>query len=256
MKFNEEKFEKAKEHFNNIVEELTSSVPKLKSIQQRLVDEKYERYNVETPIVYNDALKDVKPKEIKLILVADNPGRHEQEKKNSCYLVDSEGSAGRKARELFDNDSRIQEFFGNECRIDFENDVIILNKTPIFSPCTKDLRKLCQMEKEDTGGDSIKKALNKSQEDMAEILFKFHEALNVPVWIVGKSKMGSIFKPYTDELKSFYLKREQMYKQIYFYHHFSRSCFTTDLKGKDLESLGKKYREEVLGKIIKQKNAN
>jgi len=231
-----EKFGKAKKLFRSEVDQLTNSVPELKKILQKFVGKKY---TVETPIVYNSALDKVtQNSEIKLILVADNPGRHEQEIGNRCYLVDSDGrSAGHKAREFFNTSSS----YTKKLEIcDFEKNVIVLNKTPIHSPSTDDLRQLRNIG-----------ILEDSQKIMAKILFEFHKALNVPVWIIGKSKMGNLFKPYTDELKSFYLKREQMYKQIYFYHHFSRSCFTKDLKGKDLESLGKKYREEVLGKIVK-----
>ena len=243
------KFSKAREQFRHIVEELKQSLPKLQNIQQQFInnraDGKNSAYTVETPVVYNNALDDITINdEIKLILVADNPGRREQAAENRRYLV---GPSGKIAKKFFlDNPS---------LEIDFQKNVIILNKTPIHSPRTVELRELCRMEK---SSHTIAAALEESQKKMADLLFKFHEALDCSVWITGYSEMrkNGIFEVYTDSLKDIYNAREEMYKQIFFYRHFSMNQFTIDLKQqalpeesllKSLMRIGTSYRQRILG---------
>ena len=247
------KFVKARDRFRYAVEELGRSLPKLKSIQQKFAesraDGKNSSYTVETPVVYNSALDDVTTgDEIKMILVADNPGRREQASENRRYLV---GPSGKIAQKFFRDNPALG--------IDFLKNVIILNKTPIHSPRTAELRELCRLEAE-TGGSSIALALKESQRTMAALLLEFQLALDVQAWIVGYSEMkkGGIFEVYTDALKSLYADRE-MYKQILFYRHFSMNQFTIDLKrqalrgetaAKSLMRIGTAYRERILGKYV------
>jgi hypothetical protein len=231
------KFKKARECFRQAVDELAASLPELKKIQQKLVDSRSEvSYKIETPVVYNSALDDITiDDEIKLILVADNPGRREQAAENRRYLV---GPSGKIAARFFLNNPKLG--------IDFYKNVIILNKTPIHTPRTVDLRKLFHTE-----------ALEESQRIMSGLLLEFHEALLCPVWIIGYSEMrkGGIFQVYTEELKNLYLNRMEMYKQIYFYRHFSMNQFIIDLKkqampgettDKSLRRIGTAYRERIL----------
>ena len=244
------KFNAARERFRHITEEIEKSLPKLKSIQQKFAnsrcDSKNAAYTVETPVVYNTALDGITVNdEIKLILVADNPGRREQASENRRYLT---GPSGKIAQKFFrDNPS---------LGIDFLKNVIILNKTPIHSPRTAELGLLCRME-EETGGHSISDALESSQNNMAELLLDFHEALNVPVWITGYSEMkkGGIFEIYTNRLKELYADKPELYKQLFFYRHFSMNQFTIDLNKQALEGetitktlkrIGTAYRKRIL----------
>jgi hypothetical protein len=243
------KFVKAREHFRYITEETERSVPQLKKIQQKFADSragKNSSYAVETPVVYNSALDDITANdEIKLILVADNPGRREQAAENRRYLV---GPSGKIAQKFFrDNPS---------LGIDFTKNVIILNKTPIHSPRTAELRQLCLTE---TGSNSIAAALEESQEKMAQLLLEFHEALCAPVYITGYSEMkkGGVFETYTETLKKLYADKKLLYAQVFLFRHFSMNQFTIDLKkqalkgetvDKSLARIGASYRERILGR--------
>ena len=245
------KFEKARDRFRVTTEELSHSLPKLKKLQQELVDArangKNALYTVETPVVYNTALDEIKiDDDIKLIIVADNPGRREQAAENKRYLV---GPSGKIAKKFFiDNPS---------LGIDFSKNVIILNKTPIHSPRTVELRELVKMETA-SGKHSIADAIEQSQKNMADLLFEFHSALDCPVWIIGYSEMrkGGIFDSYTEKLKSLYANNKEMYNRLFFYRHFSMNQFTIDLKQqakqgesvkKSLERIGEGYRRRIIG---------
>ena len=254
------KFVKTRERFRCLAEELGYSLPNLKNIQQKFADSRAETsYTVETPVVYNSALDDITINdEIKLILVADNPGRREQAAENRRYLV---GPSGKIAKKFFLNNPVLG--------IDFLKNVIILNKTPIHSPRTVELRELCRLEKtpkknhteiQRHGGNfkgSLAGALEESQKNMAALLLEFHEALGCPVWVTGYSEMrkNGIFEVYTEKLKELYADKQEMYKQIYFYRHFSMNQFTIDLKKQavpgetvveSLRRIGAAYRERIL----------
>ena len=250
------RFVKARKRFRCAVDELARSLPKLKSIQQKLADNraggKSSYYTVETPVVYNSTLDDVAcDDEIKLILVADNPGRREQVAENRRYLV---GPSGKIAKKFFLDNPALG--------IDFLKNVIILNKTPIHSARTTELRELCRMETQAYATSvtrAIFAALEESQRTMAALLLEFHEALGSPVWITGYSEMkkGGIFEVYTESLKELYSGKEEMYKQIYLYRHFSMNQFTIDLKQqslpgetleKSLRRIGAAYRRRILGR--------
>jgi hypothetical protein len=239
------KFSKARERFRFAVDELDRSLPKLKKIQQKFINSRNQAYTVDTPVVYNSALDNITVNdEIKLILVADNPGRREQAAENRRYLT---GPSGKIAQRFFSLNPSLG--------IDFSKNVIILNKTPIHSPRTIELRELCRME---TGGSSLVSALDESQRTMASLLFEFHKALGAQVWIVGYSEMkkGGIFEVYTETLKYLYSSLEQMYNQIFFFRHFSMNQFTIDLKkqalpfeyvSNSLIRIGSAYRYRILG---------
>ena len=249
--YNWKHFKRAREQFRKITEELSQSLPMLGAIQQQFVnsrsDSKNSVYKVDTPVVYNTALDDVSiDDEIKLILVADNPGRREQAAENRRYLV---GPSGKIANKFFCDNPVLG--------IDYRKNVIILNKTPIHSPRTAELRQLCLLQAE-KGINSITAALEESQKTMAALLLNFHEALACPVWITGYSEMrkGGIFESYTESLKELYADKKEMYKQISIYRHFSMNQFTIDLKQqitsdetviKCLKRIGSSYRQRILG---------
>jgi hypothetical protein len=289
------KFVKARDHYRLMVEELCRGLPRLKALQQRFADKRAlavlcakrnklpgeiagssgRAYTVETPILYNYALDDVKPgDEIGLILVADNPGRREQAAENRRYLV---GPSGKIAEKFF----RENPLLG----LDFRKNVIILNKTPIHTPRTVELRELCRL-----GGKSVAAALEESQRAMARLLFEFHAALSdwhsgaepaggspaeLKVWITGYSEMrkGGIFESYTNTLRGLYAPEEQagtvnrkaalkraglvrLRDNILLFRHFSMNQFTIDLKQqalpgetleRSLERIGAAYRKRILG---------
>ena len=205
-------FVKARERFRKEIKRLERNLPELQALQQELVDNRTPRYTVETPVVYNTALDEIGPdSEIKLILVGDNPGRREQMAENRRYLI---GPSGKIAEKFFrDNPS---------LGIDFRKNVIILNKTPVHTPRTADLRQLCR---------NFQEKLTESQQFMARLLFEFHEAFACDVWITGYCELGKkgVFAPYTEELKAVYGKNS-LKDAVFLYRHFSMNQFTVDLK--------------------------
>jgi hypothetical protein len=244
-------FTKARNHYRAEIEKLILELPRLKTIQQKLINSRTPSYTVETPIVYNSALDDVQPdSEIRLILVADNPGRREQMAENRRYLV---GPSGKIAEKFFRDHPSLG--------IDFRANVIILNKTPIHTPRTVELKELCKL-----GGAALETALAHSQRIMARLLLEFQRALacgtptcgngKVPVWICGYSEMkkGGVFEAYTQELKTLYGGAD-LEESVFLYRHFSMNQFTIDLKQqavkgetleKTLERIGKAYRKKFL----------
>ena len=278
------KFTVARSRFRKLVAQIDAALPALKTAQQRLVDSRGgPAYRVETPVVYNGALEDLEPgSEIKLILVADNPGRREQAAENRRYLV---GPSGKIAEKFFRDNP--------ELGIDFRKNVIILNKTPIHTPRTAELRDLCRLGDSGSTVDilpaapagggagtpehpftSIGAAVAESQEAMARLLLEFHRALSpepspahdrgsppaagVSVWIIGYSEMrrGGIFETYTEKLKELYAPFPVLEKRLFLYRHFSMNQFTIDLRARALEGeglperlerTGAAYRERILG---------
>ncbi|GHT55729.1 hypothetical protein FACS1894109_02910 [Spirochaetia bacterium] len=236
----------ARDHYRKMIEDLCRELPRLGSLQQRLVNSREGPvYAVETPIVYNGALDDVQPADnIKLILVADNPGRREQAAENRRYLV---GPSGKIAEKFFRETPVLN--------IDFRRNVIILNKTPIHTPRTAELAELRRL-----GGAALITALEESQRAMAALLLEFHCALSpVPVWITGYSEMkkGGIFEAYTNTVRNLYVGEKKLKKTVLLFRHFSMNQFTIDLHKQTLpeeavpetlERIGAAYRERVLGK--------
>jgi hypothetical protein len=234
-------FAAAREHFREITGALQRELPELPSIQQQLIDQRTgPAYKVETPIVYNQALDSIGPAdEIRLILVADNPGRREQAAENRYYLA---GPSGKLAEKFF----RSQPSLG----IDFRKNVVILNKTPIHTPRTAELRELGRL-----GGARIAAAINESQLAMAGLVAEFYAALApVPVWIIGYSEMrpGGIFETFTGALEELY---DVIREHLFLYRHFSMNQFTIDLHKqaapgektkKTLHRIGRAYRERIL----------
>jgi hypothetical protein len=250
-------FSAAREHYREETEKLRRSLPKLRALQQELVNHRSgPAYVVETPVVYNGALDDLGPHDdIKLILVADNPGRREQAAENRRYLV---GPSGKIADKFFRDRP--------ELGIDFQKNVIILNKTPLHTPRTGELRELCRLG--DAAGaraGTFSDRAARSQELMARLLLDFHLALApIPVWIIGYSEMkkGGIFEAYTETLESLYgpespqaaaaARREE----LFFFRHFSMNQFTIDLSRQalpgetvqaGLNRIGRAYRRRILG---------
>jgi hypothetical protein len=240
-------FVKARNHYRSEIEKLPVKLPELRAVQQKLINSRSPSYTVETPIVYNSALDDVKADgEIRLILVADNPGRREQMAENRRYLV---GPSGKIAEKFFRDNPALG--------INFRKNVIILNKTPVHTPRTAELKELCRL-----GGSVLETAIAESQRTMARLLLEFHRALvsedgtALPVWITGYSEMkkGGVFETYTNELKTIYGGTD-LKDSVFLYRHFSMNQFTIDLKqqtvrgenlDKTLRRIGTAYREKFL----------
>ncbi|MDR2900629.1 MAG: hypothetical protein LBV20_03825 [Treponema sp.] len=234
-----------KEKYRSYTNSLVTKVPELKAAQEKIITEREGgSYQLETPIVFNKALDEItEHDEIKMILVADNPGKREQEAINQRYLV---GNSGKLADGFFRKNP--------ELGIDFRKNVIILNKTPIHTARTIELKKLIEL-----GGSSVLKAEEDSQREMAELLYQFQKALgNIPVWIIGYSEMKKkgLFEIYTEMIKSLYPESEPLRNKIFLYRHFSMNQFTIDLNQKKtndenteeaLTRIGEEYRMRILG---------
>jgi hypothetical protein len=234
-----------------MVNDVTAAVPNLSALIQTLVDKRGgPSYTVDTPVVYNLALDDFTPEsEIKMILVADNPGRREQAAENRRYLV---GPSGKIAEKFFREKPRMG--------IDFRKNVLILNKTPIHTPRTAELRALCTM-----GDSALQDAVISSQAAMANLLFDFWNALGgkdapLPVWIIGYSEMkkSGIFGAYAETLKALCAANPQFKNSVFLYRHFSMNQFTIDLNRqrhpgdtteKTLYQIGTFYRRRILGML-------
>ena len=239
------RFIRIRDRYRKEIERICRVLPELPAIQQRLVDSRSPSYPVETPIVYNSALDNVRMNsEIRLILVADNPGRREQMAENRRYLV---GPSGKIAEKFFRDNPAL--------KINFRENVIILNKTPVHTPRTIELKELCRL-----GGTVLETVLAESQRFMARLLLDFHQTLSngdtLPVWITGYSEMkkGGIFEAYTKELKLVY-ENNELRDSVFLYRHFSMNQFTIDLKrraapgealAQTLKRIGAAYREHYL----------
>jgi hypothetical protein len=275
-------FTAARDQYRDFAGVLERQLPELRALQQELVNRRQgPAYTVETPVVYNQALEDVKSgDDIRLILVADNPGRREQAAENRRYLV---GPSGKIAEKFFRDNPALD--------IDFRRQVIILNKTPIHTPRTAELRELARL----SGGESaVASGIVESQRVMARLIREFHRALSldktpagfVPVWIIGYSEMkkGGIFEAFTETLRELYAPpvipgsapptktpakgRDREGREngdrpteppgdwLFLFRHFSMNQFTIDLRQKAaaeepvaeaLTRIGAAYRERILG---------
>jgi hypothetical protein len=241
-------FIKVRENFREYAGSLAKSVPGLVNLQQKLVDTSYGgKYRVERPVVYNgslDAITEVD--EIKIILIGDNPGRREQE--TGRYLV---GPSGKLAENFF----RAHPALG----IDFRKNVLILNKTPVHTPRTADLKKLAAGGKGGMANEAVAALIRQSQREMVSLLQQFYAALRpVKIWIIGYSEMkkGGLFAEYTKALFEMLPSRD-----ICLYRHFSMNQFLIDYNDKAkqflplaegdgewaiLRTIGEHYRERIL----------
>ncbi|MDR1257218.1 MAG: hypothetical protein LBJ86_05685 [Spirochaetaceae bacterium] len=235
--------------FFETAQNIRDALPGLRDLQQRLVDARDgPRYSVDTPVVYNEALDDVDERsDIRLILVADNPGRREQAAENRRYLV---GPSGKIADTFFKNEPGLS--------IDFRKNIIILNKTPVHTPRTACLKELCRL-----GGEEAARVIGDSQTAMACLLADFYAALRVPVWICGYSEMKKrgVFERYTAALRELILTEKLDKDNVFLYRHFSMNQFTIDLRQKSipgasespaetLRRIGSGYREKILARQL------
>lgn len=199
-------------------------------------------YPIETPVVYNHSWDDIKESgTVKLMIVGDNPGKNEQLHKNQRYLV---GQAGKIADGFFYNNP--------ELKINFRQDVMILNKTPIHSAKTKQLGYI----RKRLGESELSSVFDDSQIFTAQKTFELQNKLNCPIWIVGYGELRNqgLFSAYANEIKRLYANIKS--PQVYLFQHFSMNRFIIDYRAnrdekksvkENLEELGIKHRNEILG---------
>lgn len=210
-----------KKDFKKKIKEWSCLVPELAQLQKEAaLLAKTPSYPFETPIVYNTDLDKITPEdEIKLIVIGDNPGKDEQLAKNRRYLC---GQAGKIAEGFFKRNP--------ELGIDFRKNVIILNKTPVHSAKTAQLRTI--MKK---GGKEVEQLILQSQLWMAEKTSELLKELcrdgtGPCLWLVGYSELKGkgFFIPYRDQLKEC-LYDTANWQNVYVFQHFSMNRFTIDL---------------------------
>lgn len=204
-----------KDEFKRKVEEWKSRAPELTGLQKEAAQlAKTPDYPFETTVVYNRSLDDITPEDdIKLIVIGDNPGKDEQLAKNNRYLV---GQAGKIAEGYFKRNP--------ELKVDFRKNVIILNKTPVHSAKTAQLKTIAKH-----GGPEIAELIKESQIWMAEKTAALHAALGTELWLVGYSELKDkgIFALYRDTLKA--SCTQKAWERVYVFQHFSMNRFTIDL---------------------------
>lgn len=186
----------------------------LKILQEKSAEnDKIPNYKIENPIVYNRALDEISnDSEIKLIICADNPGKNEQLSQNQKYLI---GQAGKLAEGFFRNNK--------EFKIDFRKNAVILNKTPVHSAKTAELKFIYK-----NSSDEIKNLLDETQIWMAKKTAELSDTLNCPIFLAGYSelKKGGIFTIYKNELK----KSIKNMNSVLVFQHFSMNRFSIDFK--------------------------
>lgn len=253
--FQWECFNKFRNTFKDMVTQWNNQAKSLIIVQEKAMEFfKNVDYELQTPIVYNTALDEITQNdEIKLIVIGDNPGKDEQLTKNQKYLV---GQAGKLGNNFFKNH--------DELGIDFRKNVIILNKTPIHSAKTNQLKKFVTF-----GGKEIENLIKETQIWMAQETAKLHQKLlqgsknkDYPqLWLVGYSELKEkgIFTEYKNELKKQYQTSEEAknaWDNVFVYQHFSMNRFSIDLKEfstenknldlkTQLKTLGKKHKDEI-----------
>lgn len=233
-----------RKEFHGLVQIWSTDNPYLLEAQERLrAKQGYDDYRVETSIVYNRALDDISPDdEIKVILVADNPGKKEQLAVNNRYLV---GQSGKLA----------EGWFRRELGIDFRREVLILNKTPVHTPKTAELDILAKSS--GLHRHRLEALLAGSQAAMADLAWRLYVALcgtgssgtlsKGPVlWIsgVGELRKGGLFEIYRDELfRRLARSSPEERRGVWAFNHFSMNQFAIEIKRK--AKLGTPIAEEL-----------
>ena len=234
-------FDAFRNEFKAKITEWNSLTPELLKLQKEAaMDAKTPSYSFETPIVYNRALDEITENdEIKIIVIGDNPGKDEQLLKNNKYLV---GQAGKLGEGFFKKHP--------ELGIDFRKNAIILNKTPVHTAKTNQIKYLLK-----NGSQEIKNLLEETQVWMAQKTAELSEKINAKIWLVGYSELKpkGLFSRYRETLKTY-----ANLKNLFVFQHFSMNRFTIDLANfqtrhkelslkESIETLGKEHLREIFG---------
>jgi len=216
------RFKALRDEFRDRVAEWTAALPGLAEAQRALARETGDDYAVETPIVYNRALDEVsQDSRIAWVVVADNPGKREQEAAMNRYLVGRSGLVA-------------ERFFARELEVDFRREAVIINKTPVHTPKTLQLKKLARLYPEACG------ILDESQRFMASLVPTLQQCFGARVWVMGLSevKPKGLFEPWQQALARAYAYVETagdraegrpLSDGLYGFNHFSMGSFATDL---------------------------
>lgn len=263
-------FKEFREEYKALCEKWMQLAPELKVLQEKAAYKEAKKndslisdppYPVETPVVYNTAYDEItEDDEINLIVIGDNPGKEEQMAAKRKYLV---GQSGRIAEGFFRRNS--------ELGTDFRKNAIIINKTPVHSAKTNQLKDIIK-----EGSSDVKDLIYNSQKDMARLASKLHTDLvkycdknkKVPeLWLVGYSELKEkkIFGEYRDCLKNEYLRTlgsegKESWNKVFVYQHFSMNRFSIDLKAymqnnerldltTALKNLGQQHKNEIFGDL-------
>lgn len=243
-------FDGMRDDFREYASSLSMRAPWLGGLQERLrVSLGYDDYRIETPVVYNEALDDLKlGDKPRFIIVADNPGKNEQKAANRRYLV---GQSGKLA----------QGWFRKELDLDFRNSALIINKTPIHTPKTAELGRLRRLAAEDSKqrAAQLDSILDESQRTMARLAFRLHSCLGGVLWVsgYGELKPRGLFAAWAEETAALYAKAPKALRdKVWVFRHFSMNQFAIEYKqyaGTGLEPMeklaviGKANRVRILG---------
>ena len=236
-----------KKDFKQKIDEWSCLIPNLAQLQKQAAElAKTPSYPFETPVVYNTDLDKITPQdEIKLIVIGDNPGKDEQLAKNQRYLC---GQAGKIADGFFKRNPSLG--------VDFRKNVIILNKTPVHSAKTAQLRTMMK-----NGGPEVEQLILQSQLWMAQKTAELTKNLGCQLWLVGYSELKGkgFFFFFCNQLKAS-LCDTPAWQNVYVFQHFSMNRFTIDLgeyvkenglSGKTLEEqielVGEYHKREIFG---------
>ena len=177
----------------------------------------YNEADLQTPVVYNLALEDITAtSEPRFIIVADNPGIQEQKAKNHRYLI---GQSGKLA----------VSWFRQHLGIDFRASTIIINKTPIHTPKTAELRVLVRSAGERRN--ELADLLVDSQRVMARFAFDLLEIFECPLWVsgIGELRPKGIFRPWAEELRTLCLGAPvELRERVWLFRHFSMNQFAIE----------------------------
>ncbi|MCX7655083.1 MAG: hypothetical protein N2Z76_00960 [Treponemataceae bacterium] len=234
-------FQQLREDFKQYCNTLQETAPSLVALQKELIAQRGTViYPLETPVVYNHEWDAINLQDdIRLILIADNPGRREQEARNRRYLV---GPSGKILEGFFQKHPQLG--------IQSRRQILILNKTPLHTPRTTDLKILNR-------DPTVAQLLIESLQKMATFAYRAQKIFTaIPVWIIGYSEMskGKLFWPYTEHLRRLYQEDPTSYKRVFLFRHFSMNQFTIDLARHQtnnkslpeiLRNIGEMYREKI-----------
>ncbi|WP_214802010.1 hypothetical protein [Exiguobacterium sp. ERU656] len=217
-------------------------------------NENYRDSNIQ--FIYNENLDQLNASSIKYILVGDNPGV--KEKEHNKYLI---GATGLIARSFFKSELEVS---------DFNNEVLILNKTPIHSAKTSGLSEICKSSNMDL--------LQVTQEYMCNLIYNLQNLLNCEVIILGfggcrinkkwdlkvqTSKKEKTMIHFFLKLREFLMSDKKFSENVFVAQHFSRGVLFKEMIKKidDIENLNKKkfleycktYTEEIRNSKLQKK---
>ncbi len=212
------RFSDIRDRMRNYIDTLQRDNPWILGIQRELYRIKgYDEMELETPIVYNRSLDEVtEESDPRYIIVADNPGIQEQKAKHQRYLI---GQAGKLA----------VSWFRTNLDMDFRAATIIINKTPVHTPKTAELRLLLRCAGERSA--ELSALLAESQKVMARVAFELAGELQIPLWVsgLGELKPGGIFRPWAEELRARCTEASASTRgRILLFRHFSMNQFAIE----------------------------